>query len=329
MLKEIEQIESTSDDPLLVSTPLPLRAVFYPLGFAVEIHTNSKDILTAAQESWGMYKQEFFERPVEIRVGVAGNTAVCSAVPFFRSQRHLLSIVSDNETFGLCDLSKGFGYCWTTPGTAKNRPFFRYHFLEGIALCLLGQLYWTPVHAACVALHGKGLLLCAQSGTGKSSLALACARAGWTFISDDAAELIRSRRDRTVVGNPYHMRFRESACKLFPDLRQRLVKVRGNGKVGIELPTAELGIKTATQSTVDHIIFLQRRSSGPARLEHFSKDEAFELLSEVARYGEAEVRDAQIESVRHLLAGPVCALSYSDLDSAVERLRLLVETGRD
>src|SRR5258708_24706968 len=202
MLKEIEQIESTLDDPLLVNTPLPLRTVFYPRGFAVEIHTNSKDVLTAAKESWGMYKQEFFEPRVEIRVGVAGNTAECSAVPVFRSQLHLLSMVSDNETFGFCDLSKGFGYCWTTPGTVENRAFFRYHFLEGMALVMLGHLYWTPIHAACVAHHGKGLLLCAHSGTGKSSLALACARAGWTFISDDAAALIRSTRDRTVVGNP-------------------------------------------------------------------------------------------------------------------------------
>jgi hypothetical protein len=329
MLKEIEQIESASDDQILVNTPLPLRATFCPRGFAVEIVTNSEEVLVAAQESWGMCKQEFFERPVEIRVGVAGNTAVCSAVPVFRSQRHLLSIVSDSETFGLCDMSKGFGYCWTTPGTVKNRPFLRYYFLEAITLCLLGQLYWTPIHAACVTHHGKGLLLCAHSGTGKSSLALACARAGWTFVSDDAAVLIRGRRDRMVVGHPYQMRFRQSACQLFPDLRKRLVNVRGNGKAGIELPTAELGIKTATQATVDHIIFLQRRSSGPARLEHFSKEEAFQLLSEVTRYGEAEVCDAQIESLRHLLAAPVCALSYSGLDSAVERLRLLVEAGRD
>ena len=144
MLKEIEQIEITLDDPLLVSTPLPLRAVFYPRGFPLEIHTNSKDVLTAAQESWGMYRQEFFERPVEIRVGVAGNTAVCSAVPVFRSQRHLLSMVSDSETFGLCDLSKGFGYCWTTPGTAKNRPFFRYHFLEGIPTPSAGPTVLDP-----------------------------------------------------------------------------------------------------------------------------------------------------------------------------------------
>jgi hypothetical protein len=329
MLKDIELIESTTDNPLLVDTPLPLRAVFYPRGFAVEIQTNSEDVLTAARESWGMCRQEFFEPPVEIRVGVAGNTMKCSDVPVFRSQRHLLSMVSDNETFGLCDMSKGFGYCWTTPGTVENRPFFRYYYLEAITLCLLGQLYWTPIHAACVSRQGKGLLLCAHSGTGKSSLSLACARAGWTFISDDAAVLIRNRRDRTVVGHPYQMRFRESACELFPDLRQHLVKVRGNGKVGIELPTADLGIKIATQCTVDHIIFLQRRSSGPARLEYFSKDEAYELLSEVARYGEPEVFDAQFESLRHLLAAPVCALSYSDLDSAVERLRLLVENGRD
>src|SRR5271168_4907051 len=39
-----------ANDPLLCKMELPLRAVFYPLGFAVEISTNSQAVLDAAKE---------------------------------------------------------------------------------------------------------------------------------------------------------------------------------------------------------------------------------------------------------------------------------------
>ena len=40
------------NDPLLCKMELPLREVFYPLGFAVEISINSQAVLDAARESW-------------------------------------------------------------------------------------------------------------------------------------------------------------------------------------------------------------------------------------------------------------------------------------
>jgi hypothetical protein len=47
-----ETSSSSIEDPLLCNVELPLRAVFYPLGFAFEIVTNSQAVLDAAGESW-------------------------------------------------------------------------------------------------------------------------------------------------------------------------------------------------------------------------------------------------------------------------------------
>src|SRR5581483_7940661 len=43
----------------------------------------------------------------------------------------------------------------------------------------------VPVHAAAVALNGRGLLLTGPGKVGKSSTALACVEAGWKYIGDD------------------------------------------------------------------------------------------------------------------------------------------------
>ncbi len=48
----LEKETSSIEDPLLCNVELPLREVFYPLGFAFEIVTNRQAVLDAASESW-------------------------------------------------------------------------------------------------------------------------------------------------------------------------------------------------------------------------------------------------------------------------------------
>ena len=51
------------------------------------------------------------------------------------------------------------------------------------AMASSGQ--WTPVHAGAVGLDGRFLLLVGPGKTGKTTAALACAAAGWTYAGDD------------------------------------------------------------------------------------------------------------------------------------------------
>ena len=43
-----------ANDPYLSRTAMPLRGIYYPLGFPLELTTNSKDVMAAAEESWGV-----------------------------------------------------------------------------------------------------------------------------------------------------------------------------------------------------------------------------------------------------------------------------------
>jgi hypothetical protein len=222
-------------------------------------------------------------------------------------------------------MKQGFGYCWATDAAVENRPFFRYYFLEGMVYVMLQSLHLTPIHAACVARGGKGVLLCGGPRAGKSSLAFACARRGWTFVSDDASYLVRSRNDNVVVGNPHVMRFQESAIELFPELKGHPIPPRVNGEVKIELATAgQPGMATAPQASVDYLLFLDRQDSGLPCILPFPKEEAMRWLEQVACYGEKQVRDAQVASLVNLLSAEVFELRYSDLDLVVDLISSLV-----
>jgi hypothetical protein len=317
-----------AQDPVLCDLELPLREVFYPRGFAVEITTNSPDVINCARESWASFPRLFSERPVQIRIGVTHGNGVRPSLPTFRSWRNLMLMVADAENFAACDLKQGISFAWLTQAAVEDRFYFRYHFLEACALCMLQHLYLAPIHAACVRFRDRGVLLCGDSGAGKSSLAYACARRGWTFVADDTTALIRNSNDLTVVGTPHQVRFREAGAKLFPELAEQPVTERAFGEFAIEMPTAAVPqIATALTSSVDYVVFLNRREPEPPGLAPIPKEPVLAWFEQVITHGETDSRDAQKKALRRLLERPILELRYRDLDWAVDRLEAMVREG--
>jgi HPr Serine kinase C-terminal domain len=316
-------------DPVLSEFSLPLRGVYHAMGFAIEIATNSPEVLAAAEESWGGFQQKFFEPPVRLEIGVLADSSYeCPPAPSCRSRGHLLTTIADPGNFSVCDLSRGFAFAWFTQAAVTNSAYLRYYFLEATVLTLLESLYLTPLHAACVQIGGRGVLLCGESGAGKSSLSFACARRGWKFLSDDSSALVRKRPGRTVVGNPHQMRFRESAVELFPELTKQRVTPRATGKMAIELATATLPeIETAAECQVDYIVFLNRREPASTGLLPLPKEAAWQYFEQYMCFGEDEVYQAQRASIYELLTAKVFEMRYRDLAWAVDRLTTLVHSG--
>ena len=324
-LARAQDASSHHPDPIGCDFSLPLMGVFHPLGFTVEIATNSVSVLAAAEENWKSFDKVFSAPPVQLRIAMIEGDANDCPPPTCRGQRNLVMFVASPYDFAICDLTTGFASCWLSASTVGNGAYLRYHFLDATALLLIEALYLTPIHAACVAFQGRGLLLCGDSGAGKSSLSFACARRGWTFVSDDASFLVRGGKQRVVVGNPYHLHFRESATELFADLRSHCPTTRINGEIAIELATANMPeIPTSPQSPIDFLVFLNRQTSGPASLRPFSRERVSLYLEQVICYGEQHLRDAQESSLRDLLRAEVLELRYSDLDSAVGCLEALL-----
>jgi hypothetical protein len=188
-------------DPLGCHEPLPLVRRFYPIGYALEIATNSEDVIAAAEENWGWFKPAFSSEPLRVRIAVSATPqAGRPDTPSFRAMGHLISIISDRANFAVCDLRDGFAFCRLTEKVAQDRTWMRQRFLDGMVLCMLVCREVTPIHASCVMKNGRGLLLCGRSGAGKSSMAFACASRGWTFVTDDVAYLRRGVADRVVLG---------------------------------------------------------------------------------------------------------------------------------
>ena len=306
---------------------LPIEAAFYPLGYPLRIATNSSKILRAAEESWSRYAKQFSGPELHLRIAVTQDDAAPELKePTCRAQGHVLINVADRYNFAICDLAQGFGFCSLTSLAAEDTGYTRYHFIEAMVYSMLAHLCVTPLHAGCVARDGRGVLLFGPSGAGKSCLTFACAKRGWTYISDDGTSLVRGLSDLTVLGKPYKIRFRESAADLFPELEGLRGSLSGYGKPSIEVDTTEMpDIATATTCRVERLVFLNRTKSGPARFIPLSKQDAlYSLESELPMF-EQRVHEDHKASLRALLELPVVTLRYGDLNSAIDQLEALLQ----
>lgn len=319
-----------ASDPLLYHHPLPLRLTLYPLGFPLILETNSEDVRRAAEESWpaGATSVRFDAQPIHIRAGVFGKQAgALPDPPVFRAYRALLSIVADAANSAVSDLKGGNGFCWVTPQVAASRDYFRYFFLEAIGYSLLSSLYLSPIHGACVERGGRSIVLCGASGAGKSSLAYACARRGWTYVCDDVVNIVRGADPGYVVGSCASLRLRPDAPRLFPELASRAAGRRPNGKTNIELRTTTLpAIRIRGESHVSHVVFLNRSRAAWPHLGPVTPIVARRRLSDLPNYGPASMHAAWKRSIRALVKhSKAHEFFYSDIDAAVTFLEAFVD----
>jgi serine kinase of HPr protein (carbohydrate metabolism regulator) len=201
-------------------------------------------------------------------------------------------------------------------------------YLDSIVNLILWQTHLTRIHAGCVARNGHGVLLCGDSGAGKSCLTYACARRGWTFISDEAPSILRRSEERIVIGKPQLIHFRETAFELFPELAGREARPNLVGKISFEVRTAELAeIRTAYRTRIAAIVFLNRQHEGPAALVPMAKEEVWRRLAADLPFFEEPAHEEHKASLRNLLGAETYELRYSDFDSAIQLLETLTGEG--
>ena len=313
-------------DPVLSRLPFAHSAVLYPMGFPLEVETNSPEVVQALRKSWQMFPQQFTETPLRMSVGVLEDgRPELPRPPLVRSRFNLLSIVSDANNFVTGDFNSGSIFGWVSSRLLEDVSFLRFHFLDVSILTVLQQLHLAPVHAALVARKGQGIAFCGNSAAGKSTLAYACARAGWTFVADDASFLLRRGSDRYAIGNSHVIHFRDSARDLFPELRECIAYTRPNGKFGMEAYTRNLPITTAPGTSIEHIVFLNRNGCEVPTLKSCRKTRAIDWCSRFSDWADDDTRLRQRETYRRLEACNVWEFEYRDLDSAIARLEDLIQ----
>jgi hypothetical protein len=321
---------SRPESGLLSST---MRSVFFPMGFPLEIETNSLHVMAAARTDWERYPQLSEGSPIRLRVIVSTGAGAISksppseALPEVSFDAAWMYVDHGPDNRAVACLTEGWGEVSISRDRASDVDYMRYHFLEPLAYLLLAPRYFAFAHASCIALNGRAVVLCGEANAGKTCLAFACARRGWTYLSGDATHFLHGSGDFTLAGRPFSIRLRESARELFPELEAWPSALRPNQRVSIEADTGKLNLATALRASANHLVFLERRPDGAAIVESMPTETAMRRLDEAVFFGNEDIRRNQRATLRHFAASlPSILLRYSDLAEAEAALRgLLVE----
>ena len=323
--------ELTLEDYLNARQKLAYEAIYFPLGYPVRVISNSLRVLEAAGQNWNCFEPVFdgepFEVVIEVRKGAESSGAL-PPEPVHTVKGPLLMNVADFDNFYIADIERGRAVGRVTPVTAGCPAYLHYHILEGATLSLIATTRAVAVHAACVRASGRGVLLCADSGEGKSTLAYAGARAGWTYVSDDSTYIPLHREDRLAIGNCHRIRFRPSGVELFPELAGYPITPRATGKPSLEVSTSKWPeIRTANASLIDHVVFLNRKCADTQELIPLRSATVWPWFTEHL-IAPPETRSAQDAALSRLLsAAGVFELRYSDLGWAIDRINQLAQKG--
>ena len=151
----------------------------------------------------------------------------------------------------------------------RFRYHARYELLEFAVFLLASRSQQlVPLHAACIGLHGKGLLLLGESGAGKSTLALQCLQLGLDFLTEDAAFVAADSLQAVGVANFLHLRSDglalvgdegvEAQVRASPVIRRR------SGVEKFELDLRQPWARLAPQPLrLTGLVFLSREAAAP------------------------------------------------------------------
>ena len=297
----------SESDPFGERQPAPICRRLRLLGGWVRFESNSRQLLKLVDRAYeGLPRHRLAagtpELVITLRLGsarlrepVRGQVALSSRDPApleLMRGAGLLGGCTDSSTFVVLSPREHAALVVVTPQMLRYDYHTRYELIEFAVFTLASRARrLIPLHAACVGLGGRGILLMGPSGAGKSTLALHCALAGFEFLSEDSAFVAPQTMLATGIANYLHIRAdslrwlgrsREAvAIRNSPVIQRR----SGVSKFEVDLRREPFRLAQSPLKIVSTVFISSRSAGAGPLLRALSKSDVRERLAASQAYG--------------------------------------------
>lgn len=219
--KKPRQIHNIESDPFGEKTTLAIHRRLNLLGGRFDFESNSRELLQLVDAAYaGLPKHQFLPRPPCFRIRL--RLTPKRVVPASRRHPHgpfqppaismiqgggILGSCTDSSTFAVLSPEKREALVSVSRSMLRFPYHVRYELIEFAVFTLASRAQrLVPLHAACVGLNGRGILLMGPTGAGKTTVALHCLLNGFEFLSEDSVFVAPRSMKATGIANFIHVR---------------------------------------------------------------------------------------------------------------------------
>jgi len=284
-------------DPFGERSVISGRREFQLMGGRFHFESDSPEILRLVDAAYeGLPRHRFLPRPPRFRVrlvlaATAGKRKGAPAIRMLNGAGFLGS-ATDASTFAVLSPADRTALIFVSREMLRLPYHVRYELIEFAVFTLASRSqHLVPLHAACVGLNGRGILLMGPSGAGKSTVALQCLSEGFEFLAEDSVFVAPESMRATGTANFLHVRAdslrwlgRSSTRSIIsrsPVIRRR----SGVKKFEVDLRRKEFRL-AKTPLKIVGVAFLSPRSAGTGPMLHrLSVADTLQRLKQEQAYG--------------------------------------------
>ncbi|HZL25142.1 MAG TPA: hypothetical protein VFC39_01275 [Acidobacteriaceae bacterium] len=243
----------------------------------------------------------------ELNVDVLAGDESPLAAPHFRGMHHVVVASFGAANVFVFDLRRRIVTAKVSETVARDAEFWPRTLLPIMAGVLGATIDVLPLHSACLAREGFGMLIAGESGAGKSTLAVALAQRNFDYISDDWTYCTVSSGLLTAHGTAARVKLLPDAARYFGQLNEHQVHTSMNGELAFEVRVEQaFGVRLERQCMPRLLIFYHRTGVPASRFTPLDRAAA-------RRYMEGSVERfppqlAEASRARSVLMDAVAAL---------------------
>jgi hypothetical protein len=270
-------------DPFGRTAALTFEASFPVLGVPLHVRSNAEDVLDLAAASFGAWRglpASLVTRATGATLDVVVHPATGDPLPArLECRRHggvFLAAGGPVLATVLIDERQALVF---VPAQALDAPEWFAANVCGPAILGVTGRSRVPLRAAAVVAGDHTLLLTGASGTGKSTMAYACAAAGFSVLGEDTVFVDLSGETPRLWGHAPEIWLAPDAVRFFPELAAAPVVVQNDGRTRIRAAAATPWAPTLTTAGRVSVVLLDRSSDEPS-LMPIDGDEAAGFFEE-------------------------------------------------